>query len=433
MNRGKTDFSQTPKAAVFFLIFLGSAAAASYCDGLKTPVPTISEQRLKKIEDLKNSKGSLSQETAVVLAEYLKDSNTEVILGSLELLEKMGPDAAPAVPALILLLQDKTTHYQYFHSPSGWGEGISQDIHEPVFKVLMLMGPAAKEAVPAVLEIFNQHKVPKDSADVLKRDQALEVLAKLGPSAAAAVPVLTDYIKDTTPLNQWFHSAPSLEALPFIPVFKVFQNLGSSAKSAVPALIKYTQVNHCREVRDEALKAVASIEPENQELYPALLSALSGITSSYDREDIDLALDLLKKKTSFSKEEIKHTIDFLNQITQIRKNSIFMNEPINHVLCDVFLKQKEISGEAVPVLAKIVDDYPSQGAMSGLLKVINTLGEFGPTADAAVPALKKKVLDPWFTIPGYREAGIEALRKINTVSAQSAMKAYEAKKKTNFY
>jgi len=410
------------------ILFVCGAASSSPLEIITRLQQADSESRLKAIEDVRQLKDPLPREAAVILAEYLKDPDTRVLLGALELLERMGPDASIAVFALVDLLKGDPIRYVYSSF-----EGIGLDIHGPALRVLASIGPAAKDAVPTVLDVFNKHKAPKDASDVGRRDLALEVLAKIGPNAADAVPVLIDYIKDTSPLEQWFHSSPSLKAMPFIPVFRVFQSLGPSANAALPALKQYTELSHSGAVRYEALKAIVAIDPRSPDLYPIALRSLSRVTRPSDKEDFELALELVRKQSSLSRKEIEMTVEFLHHITEERKGNVFTNELVNDVLCDVFVRHKDLAGGAVPVLAKIVEYYPSQGAVSGLPKILETLGALGPQADAAVPAIKKKVLDPWFAIEGYREAGVEALKQINTPAARAALEEYEVKKKTNFW
>ena len=408
------------------------SALPSAESGFRKEASTDSVTRLQAIEAMKASKDPLPDEAAATLRDFLSDPDTGVLLGALELLKTMGPAAAPAVPAVAALLKDDTTHYIYGGTPE-WQEGIGQDIHGPALEVLGAIGRGAKDAVPAIVEFFNKHKAPTDAYDVGRRDLALEALAKIGPDAASAVPVLADYIKDASPLGQWFHSSPSLEAQPFIPVFSVLERIGPAAKAAVLNLKRYTGLPHTGRVRQAALQAILAIDPGDPDLYPIALRSLRQVTEPMIQEDEPLALEIIRRRPSYTRKEIRMAADLLKQLTEKRQGAVGMNEAVNAAFCDVFAAHKDVSLDAVPVLANIVDLYPTQGAVSGLPTILQTLGALGPAADAAVPAIKKKVLDPWFTIEGYREAGVEALRQIGTPAAQAALEEYEAKKKTNFW
>src|SRR5207253_10371443 len=60
------------------------------------------------------------------------------------------------------------------------------------------IGPAAKTAVPALIEAM---KRPWKLGQPLLRGQLAEALGKIGPAAKAAVPVLIEALNDWTPVR----------------------------------------------------------------------------------------------------------------------------------------------------------------------------------------------------------------------------------------
>jgi HEAT repeat protein len=90
---------------------------------------------------------------------------------AVEVLGKIGPAAAPAVPALTqLLLHPPDDHTLYF-----------------VIHTLGKIGPAAAAAVPALITALQDRRL---------RWHAAHALEQIGPAARAAVPALCDYLDD---------------------------------------------------------------------------------------------------------------------------------------------------------------------------------------------------------------------------------------------
>jgi hypothetical protein len=107
---------------------------------------------------------------------------------ALEALAKLGPQAESAVPALITRLEDDYDRYR-------------------AISVLGAIGPAAAPAVPALLDRLAYTLSVEDK---LYRDESteaigiIETLAKIGPTARVAVPLLRKALKDQVSTIRYF-------------------------------------------------------------------------------------------------------------------------------------------------------------------------------------------------------------------------------------
>ena len=137
----------------------------------------------------------------------LSDSDYQIRWKALEALAKLGPQAAPAVPALIDRLEEKNDHNR-------------------VVDVLGNIGPAAAPAVPALLYHLEQDLSVKDK---LYKDEStnaigiIETLAEIGPTAKEAVPLLQQALKDENSNIRYFAAYALGE-------------MGSAATVAIPDL-----------------------------------------------------------------------------------------------------------------------------------------------------------------------------------------------------
>ncbi len=107
---------------------------------------------------------------------------------ALEALAKLGPHAEPAVPALITRLKEDYDRYR-------------------AISVLGAIGPGAAPAVPALLDRLAYTLSVEDK---LYRDESteaigiIETLAKIGPAAKEAVPLLRQALKDKVSTIRYF-------------------------------------------------------------------------------------------------------------------------------------------------------------------------------------------------------------------------------------
>jgi HEAT repeat protein len=137
-------------------------------------------------------------------------------------IKSFGPDAAPAIPALMVMLDDR-----------------SEDFRRRVAGLLSDLGPTAKAAVPALVDSLKR-KTARDP------ELNIQILGSIGPDSKAAVPVLINALDDPKLTES------SVEAL---------GKIGPSSKDAVPLLTKLlTHKNNV--LASRAARALWSIDSD---------------------------------------------------------------------------------------------------------------------------------------------------------------------------
>ncbi len=137
---------------------------------------------------------------APVMREWLRESDLEWRRMTVQELSTRPPDASALVPLLIESLKDRDAHIPYhpypqpavFQGAGGNGTlgGTSPgSIRGMALVALARIGPAAKEAVPALLGLLA-------SEDAGCRALVADTLGEIGPRAKAAIPALRKALKD---------------------------------------------------------------------------------------------------------------------------------------------------------------------------------------------------------------------------------------------
>jgi HEAT repeat protein len=186
---------------------------------------------------------------------------------ALPLISRLGPDAAPAVPALVAALKaepntEETEEDEIFRREAQFA--------------LAEIGPAATDAVPTLIASLDS-----------KRDDivtsASYALGKIGPDARAAVPALRQNLNNPKEIVQFASIRALLRILPreprLVPVARVrllkglesdvefvraecaatLGEIGRAAKSALPQLRKLLD-DESEMVRNAAAEAIKKIE-----------------------------------------------------------------------------------------------------------------------------------------------------------------------------
>jgi HEAT repeat protein len=169
---------------------------------------------------------------------------------ALQLLIKIGPDAAPALPAIIATLADP-----------------KPELRRECLFALGAIGPVAAKATDKIVA-----KLTDEDADV--RHAACYALGKIGPDAKAALPALHKAMESDDPFLQM---ASVWAALKISPADRELR------KKAVPHLIKAVTDERVH-VRLEAVNMLGEMGGDAKEALPALQAALED-----DNEDVQAA------------------------------------------------------------------------------------------------------------------------------------------------
>src|SRR5207247_532376 len=131
------------------------------------------------------------------------------------------------------------------------------DVRVSVAEALGSFGPAAKPAVPAMIEAYTKSRDPNWG----NRSRFILALGALGPAAKAAVPMLIEALKDR-----------EVESRPA--VAKALGKIGPDAKAAIPALTEALKDEY-RFVGVNAAVALVKIDPTQTKIaIPPLLELL---------------------------------------------------------------------------------------------------------------------------------------------------------------
>jgi len=276
----------------------------------------------------------------------------------------------PAVPALLEVLK-----------------GPNKDMRVCAASVLGEIGPAARTAVPSLIEAIERPDADRE-AKILK-SHAVRALGRIGPEAKAAVPILNrllDQALKPAPAeghNNAFDAATALAEIGAPPVGKLLDTflrkgdsfaarqlawLGPKACEAVPSL-RAALTDKQLEVRVSAAVALAYIEPSEAESIPALIEGLNHLDdNTLDVQEVPQALARLGPKA-------RAAIPTL--VGLVRKRC--EDWDVHMALVQIDPEGKE----CVPALISALDheDYHVVDV------VANCLGLLGPKAKDAVPAL----------------------------------------------
>ncbi len=192
-----------------------------------------------------------------------------------------------AIPTLVRMLRAKDSKLNLIELASKQHVinielKTATDRHYEALMAFMCLGPEAKFAVPALIEIFNEcHSDLYNGAPGPRASIIADIFSNIGPAAADAVPQLVQFTTDTNYNIRWsavsalgeIHAKPDL-AVPVLtkslrdPIGVIrgkaaisLSAFGSDARSAVPELIKALADPYSDE-RADAASALKKIDPE---------------------------------------------------------------------------------------------------------------------------------------------------------------------------
>lgn len=187
------------------------------------------------------------QEALPALEAGIGDPESSARVAAIDVLEQLGPAAAPAVPALIRALEDQNLFVRWSAS-----------------RTLSKVGPKnAAPAVPALARLLEDPDYDVCLATAV-------TLERLGPLSAGALPELRRVI---------LSGDEDLR----VATIRTVEAIGPEAKSAIPTLITALLKDPEFRVRQLAADAIGKFGPTASEAIPALQQALKDENSSVRR------------------------------------------------------------------------------------------------------------------------------------------------------
>jgi HEAT repeat protein len=181
-----------------------------------------------------------------------------------------------------------------------------------------------------------------------------------------------------------------------VPVASVLGRMGPTAKEAIPALL-WVIDNARAEARREALMALANIATENpQAVIPTFTKTLKDPVPQIQIMAV-YALGKMGTNAKSSVGEISQLISPKNpQLSRVSAWALSMIDPSS-------------LGQSTDRVIELLAGALTKDQHFVRIEVANALGNFGPRAKAALPALKKAANDP---LPAVQEAVSKAIEKI---------------------
>lgn len=279
-------------------------------------------------------------------------------LEAAEALKVFGPDAKWAVPTLVEMLDDRSYVYQRM-----------------VTEILCEIGPAAKEAVPDLLKRLKEkqaQKPPKGKVfeNSIEMLYLIKILGAIGPDAKDAVPILISFLDQSEGAIQIAlgHSLCNIEA-----------------REAIPAFRKLVQIRIANWTKTNERPSDGLLKEWDEIAFPFELHKLGS-------EILPFLLELLDERSVYAKHLAMREIANLDSAS-IKKAMpklvplLRSDQPCIRFHSAVMLWKIEKNPASVPILAALLSENDDQ------LKhvVMESLGEIGPDAKEALPALRDAI------------------------------------------
>ena len=257
---------------------------------------------------------------------------------------------ADAVPSLIEMLDDR-----------------SDEFREMIYELLGAIGPDAKTAVPKLVAALKQKLVELQKLKSTKE----------GPITKMKLQQIEEHIK------QLEHECSS--------IIEVFHLIGPDAEEAVPVLIASLKDP---ELAEEAIQALYGIGPSAKSAIPAIRRTVLNAKTRFDWLDelytlgpdaIPVLLEFLKEGDAndqhCSARALGRIKPAVKQATPMLRKLLQSNDRDVRYSAAEALWRIERDNSIVPILIPLVEE--------GNLSAIELLGEIGPGAKLALPALSK--------------------------------------------
>ena len=342
----------------FAMTTLNRAVAADQDEDNPQPNPAAASNQPPELDAaIRALKSSLEVPVRVKAAHYLGE---------------LGPEAAPAVPALVESLRDTSPH-----------------VRIEALIALERIGPAAREAVRTLIDLLNGNEHPLKPQEHLV-ERVIAVLGAIGPDAADAVPSLVRYLKSDD---------PSRSAAAGLALARILPRDSQVLQEGLPSLVRDLNSKE-PSVRGDATRALGLIGP-------AALPPL---------------IELVKKRDSDP--ELAW-----NAIVAIEGMGSEAESALPVLLSALESRNEHVAAEAARALGIIrANASESVAALQKLLRnpqplvrayAASALGDFGPASAVSVQELLNAARD---SDPDVRREAVEALGRIGP-AARAAVPA----------
>jgi len=343
------------------------------------------------------------------IAADLASTDGHTVESALKQITAMGPDAAPAAPAIIQLLKDKK-HY----AESDYG--LDNVIYPQAFQALKSTGAKSDEALAVAMDYYQNDTSNPGVAPV-----ALDIIAGYGDKAAPIVPSLASALdSNNTRFGEKRH------------IMAVLGQIGPAAVRAMPALLRAATAGTSAD-RGEAFAALEKIAPHDHRVLTgfAELVALKP-TNSGDTENAKAFAAYVDGYGNFSPDDLATLGNYLTDVTDRDEATpnhdghIVSFDPAYLPVAKIFLNYPDQAELAMPSLAARIlqldlhsKEFPA---------TLELAGDFGAHAGSLAEPIYARATAYDHVTAGYLQPlAANMLEKIGTPDALEKAKALSPK------